>query len=208
MTDTGTGIAPEMLDKIFDPFFTTKEYGKGTGLGLSTVLGIVKGHGGFITVSSKPGSGSQFAIYLPSAAASSSRSMEARPTKLPPGHQELILVVDDEASIRQVTQRNLEACGYQVLTAKNGAEAIRLYSEHREKIQAVLTDMMMPVMDGQATIRALRQLDPRVRIIGVSGLTSTSQAAEMTGTAVQAFLLKPYTSEKLLTTVHEVLQTK
>jgi CheY-like chemotaxis protein len=205
VSDTGSGIPPEITDKIFDPFFTTKAFGKGTGLGLSTVLGIVKGHGGFITLSSVVGAGTQFSIYLPALAVAETQAAPAPPETLPYGHQETILVVDDEAAVRQVTRKNLEMHGYQVLTAQDGAEAVGIYSQHPGDIQLVLTDMMMPVMDGPATIRALKEMNPKVLIIAASGINAGVPIPEPSS-GVQAFLPKPFTSEKLLKTVHEVLQ--
>ncbi len=206
--DTGSGIPPEVLDRIFDPFFTTKEYGKGTGLGLSTVLGIVKGHGGFMHVSSTPGTGTQFHVYLPAAESSQPRASPQEVGTTPEGHGETILVVDDEAPIRQVAQRNLEAHGYKVLTAEDGIEAVALFAQHRKDIEVVLTDMMMPGMDGAATIQALQRMKPDVRIIAVSGLVTNFEAAESAGAHPKAHLLKPFTVDKLLKTVDEVLQTE
>ncbi len=204
IADTGTGIAPELLDRIFDPFFTTKELGKGTGLGLSTVLGIVKNHGGFIKVDSEMGVGSQFQVYLP-----------AIVDRLPPvgldrgltsGHQELVLIVDDEPLIQQVTQVALETHHYRTLLASNGLEAIELYTRHQHEIGVVIMDSMMPVMDGLAACRALREINPQVKVIATSGLTSNSLFMEGEKLGVQAFLAKPYLIEDLLDTLQQVLQ--
>jgi two-component system sensor kinase len=203
--DTGTGIPPEIMDKIFDPFFTTKEFGKGTGLGLSTVLGIVKGHGGFLTVSSKLGRGTQFQVHLP-AESGAAKDEQGRAQSLPRGNGELILVVDDETPIRQITQRNLEAHGYKVLTAKDGVEAGALFIQHHKDIRLVLTDMAMPRMDGQTTIQMLRKLNPRLRVIASSGLKTSLDAAKNAGTLFQAELVKPFTVDKLLKAVDEVLR--
>src|SRR5262249_14270879 len=144
VSDTGTGIPPDLLDRIFDPFFTTKEYGKGTGLGLSTVLGIVKGHGGFIQVVSEVGAGAHFLVYLPAAEIALARRAAEGPGECPRGRGECILVVDDEGHIREITRRQLEAYGYRVLTARDGDEALARYTEHQQEIHAVLTDLMMP----------------------------------------------------------------
>src|SRR5262249_44723637 len=202
VVDTGSGIAPQILDKIFDPFFTTKEYGKGTGLGLSTVLGIVKGHGGCIAVSSDVGKGTQFQMHLPAVETHATISPEEPEETPAAGHGELILVVDDEAPIRQITKRNLEANGYRVLTAQDGSEAVALYAQHKEEIQLVLTDIVMPRIDGLGFARAVHALNPRARIIAGSGVPATPE----TGAAFQAYLVKPYTAENLLKTVSEVLQ--
>jgi CheY-like chemotaxis protein len=208
VTDTGVGIPASILDKIFEPFFTTKEHGQGTGLGLSTALGIVKGHGGFINVYSEIGKGTQFKIYLPAIKTEGTEQREEKHPELPMGHGELILVVDDEVPIQEVTKETLESYGYKVLTASDGAEAIALYAENKEKIQVVLLDIMMPYMDGPATIRALQKLNPQVKIIAASGLKINGKAAEMAGGGVKTFLSKPYTAEKLLKTLAEVLNSR
>ncbi|HLM56390.1 MAG TPA: PAS domain S-box protein [Pyrinomonadaceae bacterium] len=203
VADTGEGMTPEVAGRIFEPFFTTKEVGKGTGLGLSTAMTIVRSHGGFINVYSEPRRGTRFAVYLPASAAPAGRAAAARPD-LPTGSGELILVVDDEDAIRQITKGTLEAFGYEVLTAADGTEAVALYAQHREEVALVLTDMMMPFMDGPATIRALQKINPRVRIIATSGLGG-EKAAEAVAAGVQMFLPKPYTAEKLLKALAEVL---
>jgi two-component system, cell cycle sensor histidine kinase and response regulator CckA len=202
--DTGTGIATELLDRIFDPFFTTKELGKGTGLGLSTVLGIVKNHGGFVKVYSEIGNGTQFKVYLP-AIADQLQSVRAD-RGLASGHQELVLIVDDEPLIQQVTQVALETHHYRTLLASNGMEAIELYTQHQHEIGVVLMDSMMPLMDGLTACRTLRTINPQVKIIATSGLTSNSLFTEGEAIGVQAFLAKPYLIEELLDTLQQVLQ--
>ncbi|MDJ0693270.1 response regulator [Mastigocoleus sp. MO_188.B34] len=202
ITDTGVGIRPDILDRIFEPFFTTKELGKGTGLGLSTVLGIVKSHGGFIQVFSEIGHGSQFKIYLP--AQQTKEYQEEADLEFPHGNGELILVVDDEDSIRNVTKTSLETHNYKAITAKDGIEAIALYAEHRDEISIVLTDMIMPSMDGITTIRTLQKINPTVKIIAVSGLATTEKLNAVTNIGVQAFLAKPYTAKQLLQTIDNV----
>ncbi len=208
VSDTGTGIAPDHLNRIFDPFFTTKEIGKGTGLGLSTVQGIVKGHGGFLNVYSEVGKGTVFTVYLPALAAAQLAMQETPALQLPGGNGELILVVDDELAIREITRGTLESFNYQILTASDGAEAVALFAQHRASISVVLTDMMMPVMDGPAMIQALRRIDPAIKVIASSGFSDTGKAAEATALGVSAFLHKPYTAEKLLKTLAELLQNQ
>ena len=160
VTDTGTGIAPEVIEKIFDPFFTTKEVGKGTGLGLSTSLAIVKSHGGFIQVQSEVGKGTTFEIYLPAKSALSGRR-EARTDAEPQrGNGELVLIVDDEDKVRQIMQQTLETFGYRAIVASGGDEAALIFAARHSKIDVVITDMMMPVMDGPVTIQVLRNIDP------------------------------------------------
>lgn len=206
VSDTGTGMSPEIQSRIFEPFFTTKEMSKGTGLGLSTAMTIVKSHGGFMNVYSEVHQGSQFTIYLPALDAPGMVEAGALQTELPLGNGELILVVDDEESIRVITRGTLETFGYQVLTASDGTEALALYADSKNEIAVVLTDMVMPFMDGPATIRALRRMNPKVRIIGASGFAAGHSAADASLEGVSVFLNKPYTAEKLLKALARVLK--
>jgi PAS domain S-box-containing protein len=207
VSDTGVGIPPKIMDRMFEPFFTTKEHGKGTGLGLSTALGIVKSHGGFINVYSEVGNGTTFKVYLPAITTTETQKAEEPTRELVTGHGELILVVDDEDQIRDITSSTLEKNGYRVLTASNGMEAIALYEQNRGEIKLVLMDMMMPVMDGLTGTQKLRKMNPELKIIAASGLTEKDKLTKAAGT-MNAFLLKPYTIEKLLRTIHEVLSVK
>jgi two-component system, cell cycle sensor histidine kinase and response regulator CckA len=208
VSDTGTGIPPEIMDRIFEPFFTTKEHGKGTGLGLSISLGIVKSHGGFITVYSEVGAGTAFKVYLPAIPTIETLKAEERQLELPTGHGESILVVDDEEQILEMTKKTLETHGYRVITANDGKEAIALYLQHGEEINLVLMDMMMPVMDGSASIRELCKVNPEIKIIAVSGLTEKDKLVKVDDVHVQAFLSKPYAAEKLLKTINDIISTK
>jgi PAS domain S-box-containing protein len=203
--DSGTGMPADVVNRIFEPFYTTKEVGHGTGLGLSTTLGIVRSHGGFINVYSEAGKGTKFVFHLPVAETESDAEIKTERPTLPSGHGELILVVDDEESIREITRGTLETFGYRVVLASDGTEALAAYAEHRGEIRAVLTDMMMPFMDGPSTIRALRKLDPTVRIIAASGLAANEKIAEAASLGVQTFLLKPYTAERLLVALDQLL---
>jgi two-component system, cell cycle sensor histidine kinase and response regulator CckA len=204
VTDTGMGIAPEILDRVFDPFFTTKEVGKGTGLGLSTVMGIVKSHRGFLQVESKVGKGTRFRIYLPAVESLETQTEEA----IAPlgGHGELILVVDDESSIREITQASLEQSNYKVVTASDGIEAIAIYAKRKDEIRAILLDMMMPSLDSVTTILTLQQLNPNVKIIAVSGLATNDAVAKATSARVKCFLAKPFTAHEILNALQSVLQ--
>ena len=207
ITDTGMGMKKEIIERIFEPFFTTKPAGQGTGLGLSTTLGIVKSHGGFINVYSEPEQGSTFKVYLP--ARVTGEFTEAEPaTKqtLPRGRGELILLVDDEEAICSTVKNILERFGYRVITAANGAEAVSLYATQAKEIAAVITDMHMPIMDGPATIIALQAINPRVRIIGSSGLAANGGVAKAASSGVRHFVPKPYSAEKILRTLSDVLK--
>jgi PAS domain S-box-containing protein len=204
IADTGTGIPLKIRERIFDPFFTTKEPGKGTGLGLATAMGIVKNHGGFLTVESTVGKGSQFKVYLPAIEGEETRS--AQEQKLPTGRGELILIVDDEAPIRKMVKTSLEEYNYRTLTANDGIEAIALYTKHKNEIDVVLMDLMMPAMDGLTAIRRLKKIDPQLKIIIASGLDLNRSLLEATKMGVQAFLSKSYSIEELLHTLDEVLR--
>ena len=205
VVDTGTGIAAEIADKIFDPFFTTKEPGKGTGLGLSTSLTIVKSHGGQIRIVSELGRGSRFAMYLPASAGAGSERLIGDPVPGPHGGGHTVLVVDDEAAIRMIAQRTLEASGYRVLLASDGAEAIATFGANRGAIAAVMLDMTMPVLAGVPTIQAMARIDPSVPIIAVSGISANEQPALAASAQVKMFLPKPFTSETLLKALKQVL---
>lgn len=207
--DTGCGIDDELVEKIFDPFFTTKDIGQGTGLGLATSLAIVQSHGGSLQVDSRPPTGTRFRLCLP-ARTEPIELAPPDPEQPPPrGAGETILVVDDEASIRQVTKRTLESLGFKVLLAVNGAEAIALYADHQAKVALVITDMMMPVMDGAATIRALRRMNPTLPIIAASGL-GASPIGDSTEPRDQpnSFLEKPFTGDTLLAAVQASLAAR
>ena len=206
VTDTGIGIPPENIERIFDPFFTTKKPGQGTGLGLSTVLGIVQHHGGRIEVKSELGLGTQFQIYLPASEEINSTEIITEDT-IPLGQGELILVVDDEASIREVTKVTLEKYNYRVITASDGIEAISIYAQKSQEIQVVLIDLVMPEMDGLTASRILKKINPQIKLIATSGLTSQDNVAATQALGIETFLAKPYTTEKLLFTLNEILST-
>ncbi len=207
VADTGAGIPRDILDRIFEPFFTTKDLRTGTGLGLSTVLGIVRSHGGFVAVRSEVGEGSVFSIALPAGRESTAVAPEFVPSEpVANGHGETILVVDDEPSILTVMTQTLETYGYQVMVAEDGVQAIALYARHRDRIALVITDMMMPGMDGPALATALKRIDPGVRIIAASGLNSSANVARAEAAGVTEFLTKPYSADMLLRKLSELLK--
>jgi PAS domain S-box-containing protein len=204
VVDTGTGMPPDIVDRLFEPFFTTKEPGRGKGLGLPTVNAIVQSYGGYVNVYSKVGEGSTFRIYLP-ADSHPDRSAQDRKAELHSGDGELILIVDDEAAILSITQQTLEAFGYRVITADDGAHAIAMYALRRHEIDVVVTDMMMPIMDGRALIAALQRIDPAVKIIASSGIEHHGRTGKTAPEGVRYLLEKPYSAEVMLTTLAKVL---
>lgn len=207
VTDTGTGIPSEITDRIFEPFFTTKAVGKGTGLGLSTAMAIIESHNGTIDVVTESGKGTQFRVYLPAVQVEEPIAHHWDQTRdLPNGSGELILVVDDEVSIRDITKETLEVYGYKVLTANDGSEAIAYYVKHQDQIKVVLTDLIMPFMDGETTIRSLKKINPAVKIIVMSGLAETERVEQVESLGIEQFLTKPYTAEKLLESLKNTIQ--
>jgi PAS domain S-box-containing protein len=207
VADTGHGIPPAIIDRVFDPFFTTKGPGKGSGLGLSTGLGIVRSHGGFITVLSEPGKGTVFRSYLPAASETALSALAPTPPPAPLGRGELVLVVDDELGIREATREILEQHQYRVLTATDGRDALNLYLKERGNVQLVLTDLAMPVMGGVALVRALRELEPDLKVIAVSGLDDEAKRTELATLGVNDVLMKPLRAAQLLGVLRRQLST-
>ncbi|MBI5768978.1 MAG: PAS domain S-box protein [Verrucomicrobia bacterium] len=203
--DTGHGIPSTILERIFDPFFTTKEPGKGTGLGLSTVIGIVRSHGGFVEVESEVGRGATFRVFLPAAPTELPVPPSAMLTEPARGHDELILVVDDEPNIREATRVVLERQGYRVVIASRGDEALALFRLRGDEIKVALTDVMMPVMNGVTLIQEIRKLRPGTPIIVTTGMASDAKHAEIEQLSVAAVLAKPCGATELLEAVAAAL---
>ena len=204
--DTGHGMTPDVVAKVFEPFFTTKDAGKGTGLGLSTTLAIVRSHGGFMQVYSEPEHGTCFRVGFPiSSSAPRPRPTQVEGEPLPRGNGEHVLVVDDEEFVRRITSQTLEAHGYRTTQASNGQEAIDIIESGRARVDLVVTDMMMPVMDGAATTAYLEEHHPQIPIIAASGLTSHGDSSGSVGMGVSRFMPKPYTTSVLLTNVRDTL---
>jgi CheY-like chemotaxis protein len=194
VADTGAGIPPEILPRIFEPFFTTKAADKGTGLGLSTTARIINAHSGFVNVRSEPGSGTSVEIYLPAAAiAPATDAQKISPAAWPRGNGELILIVDDEQSVREMISLALTAQGFRVLTAANGAEAVTLAQQHAAELKLVLLDDDMPVMSGRSALPQLRAFAPGARIVLMSG-----EAGSFSETDGVKPLSKPFELETLL----------
>jgi PAS domain S-box-containing protein len=207
VTDSGIGMPKSIIHKIFEPFFTTKELHKGTGLGLSTVMAIVKSHDGIVDVYSEPGKGTTFTLHLPAVEDfSEARRKPLEEADMPRGNGETILVVDDEESILSITRQTLGAFGYRVMSAQNGAEAVAIYAEKKNEISVVLTDMMMPIMDGANLIGALLQINPDVKIIAASGLLLNFDTNKYRESGISHLLAKPYNTELLLNTIRKTLE--
>jgi PAS domain S-box-containing protein len=206
VSDTGTGIPPEIVGRIFDPFFTTKEIGKGTGLGLSTVIGIVRSHGGHIDVTSNPEHGTTFRLYMPAAPENELASGTLGPDATAPrGNGETVLIVDDEEPVREAVQRILEAYGYAVLLAADGTEALAVFARNSARVAVVITDLMMPFMDGMALIKALRKMRQDLPVIASTGLGEKARLGELDALKPKAVLTKPFGAKTLLHAVHGAL---
>jgi CheY-like chemotaxis protein len=209
VADSGTGIEREIIDRIFDPFFTTKEKGKGTGLGMSMVYGIVKNHGGFITVDTEPGKGTSVEILLPRGEGEKAKPLAGK------GHEETVprtkrsgtvLLVDDEDFVRDAGSRMLSALGYEVLTARNGKEGVDIFRKEGSRISMVILDLIMPVMDGRLALEAIRGIDPGARIVISTGYSGEEDVETLKALGASAVLSKPYTFDRLnkvLTLVEE-----
>ncbi|HEY4300590.1 MAG TPA: response regulator [Candidatus Didemnitutus sp.] len=205
--DTGTGMPPEIVDRIFDPFFTTKALGKGTGLGLSMVRGIVKSHGGSIVVSSEPGRGTAFQLFLPAVFEPAVTPPVAAPSPLARrGNGETVLVIDDEVDIGLLLKKYLQHFGYQPVVATSGEEGIAIFLQRHAEIQAVLTDMMMPGIQAPELVSALRAVDPKVRIILMSGMVGPDGPERITALGCAGFLQKPMKGEEIARAIEAVLK--
>jgi PAS domain S-box-containing protein len=196
--DTGKGVPDELREKIFEPFFTTKELGKGTGLGLATCVNLIKRHNGFILLAPSSGTGALFQVYLPANTPVAIPDAKSHAVQLAPANGELVLVVDDEESIRRITRTALERHGYNVVTANDGMDAIAVFKRHQRQIRVVLIDIMMPVMGGLTAMRHLKAIKPDVVILATSGMVPKDLEAELAELKPRAFLPKPFTTWELL----------
>jgi len=205
VSDTGCGIAPELLPRIFDPFFTTKEIGKGTGLGLATVYGIVKQHNGWIDVQSTANKGTTFRIFLPVCAGNSRPDDPSQPPKMTPENgTECVLVVEDEDRVRTLTVAVLRKNGYRVLEAASGKEALDVFQNHSAEIDLLFTDIMMPGnLLGDELAARLRATKPSLAVLFTSGYTPEVTKTEFRGDG--NFLTKPFTPAQMLATVRQCL---
>jgi two-component system cell cycle sensor histidine kinase/response regulator CckA len=203
VSDTGCGIEPQAVGQIFDPFYTTKFTGRG--LGLAAVLGIVRGHKGAVRVRSRPGEGTTFRVVFPPAQGEQRpKAKEAAKARFP-GTGGKILVVDDEAAIRDVSRRMLDSCGFEVLTAETGRQALELFRSQHGEIAAVLLDATMPQMDGLETFEELQRIHPDVRVILSSGYSEQEATERFTGKGLAGFIQKPYRLEDLDDKLRDIL---
>jgi two-component system cell cycle sensor histidine kinase/response regulator CckA len=204
VTDTGTGIAPEVADHLFEPFFTTKEVGRGTGLGLATCFGIVTEAGGHIWYYTEPGAGTTFKVYLPQAQGTAREAPPVKPVSEPPG-VETVLVVEDDEAVRVPTARMLRAMGYAVLEAHDGGMALDMVRDAKAPIDLIVTDMIMPQMGGVEMMARLHHLHPQLRVLYLSGYTQDALTANGTIIPEVHFLQKPFTRGELARAVRRAL---
>jgi two-component system cell cycle sensor histidine kinase/response regulator CckA len=221
ISDTGAGIPADIREKIFEPFFSTKEVGKGTGLGLSTVYGIVKQTGGFIYVDSEEGKGTSFHIFLPrhhaeleaqgesaaeaQAANGAAKDAAAEPKRADLTGQGTILLVEDEDGLRSLNARGLRSRGYSVIEASNGIEAMEALEEKNGAVDLVVSDVVMPEMDGPTLLKEMRGRNPDLKIIFVSGYAEDAFEKSLPENEQFAFLPKPFTLAQLVAAVKETM---
>jgi len=207
VTDTGKGMDETKRERIFEPFFTTKEGGKGTGLGLSVVYGIIKQHHGYINVHSQPGKGTTFSIYLPLIAGAAKKARPAGSSALPQGTG-TILLAEDDTDVRNLSRWALEEFGYKVIEASDGAEAIRTFTQNRDKIQLLLLDVVMPHKNGAEVFDEIRKLKPDIKVLFMSGYPADLLRKEDVLEAGSHFIAKPVSPRNLLREVNRVLETE
>ncbi|MBW2117432.1 MAG: response regulator [Deltaproteobacteria bacterium] len=204
--DTGSGMDNETKERIFEPFFTTKEMGRGTGLGLASVYGIIKGHGGYIDVESEKGVGTTFSIYLPATKAEVSAYTEEKEGRIEVSRGSgTVLFVDDEEMIIDVGTKMVEAFGYEVLTARDGKEAIEIYKVKRDRIDMVILDMIMPGLGGGETYDRLKEINPDIKVLLSSGYSIDGQANEILERGCDGFIQKPFNMNQLSRKIREIL---
>jgi len=208
VSDTGGGMDEDTKKQMFDPFFTTKEVGKGTGLGLAIVYGIVKEHHGLIEVESREGEGSTFKIYLP-AASGEAGEVEVDSNDIPAAcGDETVLIVDDEADVRDSAEQIFVSFGYRVLTAEDGIAGLEMFKRYREEIDIVILDLIMPRMGGEQGLRELRRLDPEARVLIASGYAPEDDSSRLLSLGACGFVRKPYQAQQMMQAVRAGLKDK
>jgi two-component system, cell cycle sensor histidine kinase and response regulator CckA len=205
LSDTGTGIPKEQLPHIFEPFFTTKKQGEGTGLGLAMVYGIVKQNGGFIKVYSEPGQGTTFRISLPQHHGDTGAAPNEEVEEIPQGQGQLILLVEDETVILEMNSRILQRLGYRVIASSSTSEAIALAHQHREELQLLLTDIIMPEMNGYDLSQVILGDNPQLKVLFISGYTANVIARQGVLPEGMNFLQKPFMKRDLAKKLHHIL---
>jgi signal transduction histidine kinase/ActR/RegA family two-component response regulator/ligand-binding sensor protein len=206
VTDTGTGMDRNTIERIFDPFFTTKEMGRGTGLGLASAYGIIKAHSGYIDVESKKGHGTTFRIYLPASGKEVQKVVKTAEEYI--GGTETVLLVDDEAFILEVGRDLLEAMGYRVLIARDGKEGVAVYQKNRDEIDIVILDMVMPYMSGSEIYERLKEINPDIKVLLASGFSIDGEATEILDRGCNGFIQKPFRINELMEKIGEILDKK
>ena len=202
--DTGVGIDEKIQQRIFDPFFTTKEMGRGTGLGLASVYGIVKNHEGFINVYSKKGQGARFEINLPASGKLVPNKVKSREEFVK--GKETVLLVDDEDMIIDVAQRMLDKLGYKVFTARDGKEAVEIFRKHKEEIDVIVLDMIMPKMSGGEAFDQIKKIAPEIKVLLSSGYSINGQASEILNRGCNGFIQKPFNLQNLSKSLRTILE--
>ena len=203
VTDTGMGMGKKTMERVFDPFFTTKEMGRGTGLGLASAYGIIKAHGGYIDVDSMKEQGATFSIYLPASERKAHKAVKTAERFI--RGTETVLLVDDEDVVLKVGQELLEAMGYQVLTAKDGKEAVKVFRKNRDKIDIVILDVVMPNMGGGEAYDRMKEIDSDIKVVLSSGFSIDGEASEILERGCDAFIQKPFNMGGLSGRIREVL---
>jgi two-component system, cell cycle sensor histidine kinase and response regulator CckA len=206
ISDTGHGMDKEVLNHIFEPFYTTKATDKGTGLGLAMVFGIVKSHMGHITCYSEPSIGTTFKIYLPASDAEMASDIPMS-TEMPTGGTEIILLVDDDETLRTLGTEMLQVAGYTVLTAKNGREALEVYSRNKDEISLVILDVVMPEMSGKQCLDELTRIDPQAKVLIASGFSSNGPGKDVLQSRGVEFIAKPFDLKQILLAVRRCLDS-
>jgi polar amino acid transport system substrate-binding protein len=205
VSDTGIGINQEIREKIFEPFFTTKETGKGTGLGLAMVYGIIKQHGGYINVYSEPGNGTTFKIYLPAMQSKKDILLGSSDETQPRGGTETILVAEDDEQLRQLSEMILTQNGYTVISAKDGEDAINKFIDHKNEIQLVIIDVIMPKKSGKEAYDRIKAMSPSIKVLFSSGYTGDRIDSYILSKEDCSFINKPVSPKDLLRKVRELL---
>ena len=203
VTDTGTGMDKETMERVFDPFFTTKDMGRGTGLGLASVYGIIKVHGGYIDVESTKGQGTTFSIYLPRSEKEIQKVVKATEGVI--GGTETVLLIEDEAVILEVGRDLLEAMGYRVLVARDGKEGVKVYKKNKDEIDIVVLDIVMPHMGGGEAYDRLKEINPDIKVLLSSGFSVDGEAGEILERGGDGFIQKPFKMKQLSQAIREVL---